>query len=54
MSDRRGLMGRSPAVDLRSRGRQAKREAITATGATEITALETLATLLEARQISQR
>lgn len=36
-------------VDLRPRGRQAKREAITATGATEIAALEVLAALLGAR-----
>jgi hypothetical protein len=42
------------AVDLRPRGRQAKREAITATGATEVGALEALATLLEARQTSGR
>ena len=39
-------------VDLRLRGRQAKREAITATGATEVGALEALAALLEARQTS--
>jgi hypothetical protein len=37
------------AVDLHSRGRQAKREAITATGATEIAALGALTVLLEAR-----
>jgi hypothetical protein len=37
------------AIDLRPRGRQAKREAITATGATEIAALEALVALLEAR-----
>ncbi len=42
------------AIDLRPRGRQAKREAITATGATEIAALEALAALLVARQISGR
>ena len=34
------------AVDLGPRGRQAKREAITATGATEVGALEALAALL--------
>ena len=37
------------AIDLRPRGRQAKREAITATGATEVAALEALVALLEAR-----
>jgi hypothetical protein len=37
------------AVDLRPRGRQAKREAIEATGATEVAALGALARLLEAR-----
>jgi hypothetical protein len=37
------------AVDLRPRGRQATRESITATGATEIAALEALAALLVAR-----
>jgi hypothetical protein len=37
------------AVDLRPRGRQARREAITATGPTEIAALAALAALLEAR-----
>ena len=42
------------AVDLRPRGRYAKREAITATGETEITALRALAELLGARQISGR
>jgi hypothetical protein len=42
------------AVDLRPRGRQAKREAITATGATEVGALGALVALLEARQISGR
>ena len=42
------------AVDLRPRGRQAKREAITATGATEVGALEALAALPEARQTSGR
>jgi hypothetical protein len=38
------------AVDLRPRGRYAKREAITATGATETAALGALVELLEARQ----
>jgi hypothetical protein len=42
------------AIDLRPRGRQAKREAITATGATEIAALRGLVALLEARQTSGR
>ena len=42
------------AIDLRPRGRQAKREAITATGATEVGALEALAALLEALQTSGR
>jgi hypothetical protein len=37
------------AIDLRPRGRQAKREAITATGTTEIAALAALAALLQAR-----
>lgn len=36
-------------VDLRPRGRQAKREAITATGPTEIAALRALAELLRSR-----
>ena len=36
------------AIDLRPRGRQAKREAIDATGTTEIAALDALAALLEA------
>ena len=42
------------AIDLRPRGRQAIREAITATGATEIAALEALTALLVARQIGGR
>jgi hypothetical protein len=42
------------AVDLRPRGRHAKREAITATGETEIASLGALVELLEARQISGR
>jgi len=37
------------AIDLRPRGRYAKREAITATGTTEIDALGALVALLEAR-----
>ena len=42
------------AIDLRPRGRQARREAITATGATEVAALEALVALLEARQVGGR
>lgn len=42
------------AIDLRPGGRNAKREAITATGATEIAALGALVALLEARQIGGR
>jgi len=38
------------AIDLRPRGRYVKREAITATGSTEIAALRALVALLEARQ----
>ena len=38
------------AVDLRPRGRQAKRETIAATGTTETGALRALAALLEARR----
>ena len=38
------------AIDLRPRGRQAKREAITATGATEVAALKALAALMDARR----
>ena len=41
-------------IDLRPRGRYAKREAITATGATEIDALGSLVELLEVRQVSGR
>jgi hypothetical protein len=37
------------AVDLRPRGRQAKREAIEATGATEVDAVRRLVELLETR-----
>ena len=40
------------AVDLRPRGRQAKREAIEATGTTEVAALEALVGLLVARRVS--
>ena len=49
-----GALWHVAAIDLRPRGRQAKREAITATGATEVGALEALAALLEARQTSGR
>ena len=42
------------AIDLRPRGRQAKREAITATEPTEVEALRALASLLVDRQISGR
>ena len=42
------------AVDLRPRGRRAIRESTTATGTTEIAALEALAALLGARQMSGR
>jgi hypothetical protein len=38
------------AVDLRPRGRQAKREAITAAGPTEVGALRAMAALIEARR----
>ena len=38
------------AIDLRPRGRYAKREAFTATGATEVAALRALVTLVEARR----
>jgi hypothetical protein len=41
-------------VDLRPRGRYAKREAITGTGATEIAALGALVELLEVRRVSGR
>jgi hypothetical protein len=44
-----GLRWHVAAVDLRPCGRQAKRQAITATGATEIGALTALVALLEAR-----
>jgi len=42
------------AIDLRPRGRYAKREAIQATGTAEIDALGALVALLEARQLSVR
>jgi hypothetical protein len=42
------------AIDLRPRARYAKREAITATGATEIAALRALVALLEARLMGGR
>ena len=49
-----GALWHITAVDLRPRGRQAKRETITATGATEIAALKALVALVEARQIGGR
>jgi hypothetical protein len=49
-----GALWRVTAVDLRPRGRLAKREAITGTGATEVAALRALGALLEARQVSGR
>ena len=49
-----GALWHIAAIDLRPRGRYAKREAITATGETEIAALSALMELLEARQISRR
>ena len=42
------------AIDLRPRGRYAKREAIPATGMTDIAALGALAALVEARRIDGR
>jgi hypothetical protein len=42
------------AIDLRPRGRYAKREAITATGATEIATLRALVALLAARRVGER
>ena len=42
------------AIDLRRRGRYAKREAITGTGETEISALGALVALLDARRVSGR
>ena len=41
-------------IDLRPRGRYAKREAIQAIGATEIAALGALVELLQTRQVSGR
>jgi hypothetical protein len=49
-----GALWHVTAVDLRPRGRYAKREAITGTGATEIAALGALVALLAARQPSGR
>jgi hypothetical protein len=49
-----GALWHVTAVDLRLRGRYAKREAITATGVTEIAALGALVALLEARQMGGR
>ena len=42
------------AIDLRPRGRQAKRETIEGTGTTEATALHALVALLDGRQTSGR
>jgi hypothetical protein len=42
------------AIDLRPRGRQAKRASIEATGPTEVAALHALVELLEARPLSWR
>jgi hypothetical protein len=42
------------AIDLRPRGRNAKREAILATGATEIAALCAMVVLLGARRVNGR
>jgi hypothetical protein len=49
-----GALWHIAAIDLGARGRYARREAITATGATEIAALRALMALLESRQISGR
>jgi hypothetical protein len=49
-----GALWHVAAIDLRPRGRQARREVITATAATEIAALRALVALLEARQTSGR
>jgi hypothetical protein len=49
-----GALCHCAAINLRPRGRQAKREAITATGATEIAALRAQVALLAARQTSGR
>jgi hypothetical protein len=45
-----GALWHVTAIDLRPRGRYAKREAITGTGATEIEALDALVRLLKAGQ----
>ena len=49
-----GALWHVTAVDLRPRGRYAKREAIKATGATENAALGALVELLAARRVSER
>jgi hypothetical protein len=49
-----GALWHVAAIDLRPRGRHAIWESITATGMTEIAALEALTALLEARQTSGR
>ena len=49
-----GALWHDTVVDLRPRGRYANREAITATGETEIAALHALVALLEARQAGKR
>jgi hypothetical protein len=48
---RDGALWHVAAIDLRPRGRYAKREAITGTGKTEIASLGALVALLEARQM---
>jgi hypothetical protein len=53
-TDGMAFIGPGAAIDLRARGRYAKRVAITATGAAEIAALRALVALLESRQISGR
>ena len=45
-----GALWHVSAIDLRPRGRYAKREAITATGGTEIAALGALVALLNERR----
>ena len=49
-----GALWHVTVVDLRPRGRYAKREAITGTGATEIAALGALVSLLEGHHVSGR
>jgi hypothetical protein len=49
-----GALWHVTAIDLRPRSRYAKREAIEATGETEIAALRALVALLEARQMGGR